>query len=108
MSADVEFSEIPKDECLQLLSQRSVGRLAVVRMGRPLIFPVNYAFDGEVVVFRTDPGQKLSGSLLRKVAFEVDDVDEAAGTGWSVLLQATATRSPTPSTTIRSLAGSCR
>lgn len=87
MRADGEFSEIPEDECLQLLSQRSVGRLAVVRKGRPLVFPVNYAFDGEVVVFRTDPGQKLSGSPLRKIAFQIDDVDEATGTGWSVLLQ---------------------
>lgn len=87
MRAAVEFSEIPRDECLQLLSQRSVGRLAIVRKGRPLIFPVNYALQGEVVVFRTDPGQKLLGSHLRKVAFEVDEVDDAAGTGWSVLLQ---------------------
>lgn len=87
MPAETELSEIPRQECLDLLATRTVGRLAVIRKGRPLIFPVNYAIDGDVVVFRTDPGAKLSGAPLRKVAFEIDGVDETAGTGWSVLVQ---------------------
>lgn len=87
MAQNTELEEISRQECVQLLASRSVGRLAVIRKGRPLVFPVNYAIDGDVVVFRTDPGAKLSGAPLRRVAFEIDGVDEAAGTGWSVLVQ---------------------
>jgi hypothetical protein len=87
MAEETEFSEIQREECLELLAAQSVGRLAVIRKGRPLIFPVNYVLDGDVIVFRTDPGAKLSGAPLRKVAFEIDGVDETAGTGWSVLVQ---------------------
>jgi nitroimidazol reductase NimA-like FMN-containing flavoprotein (pyridoxamine 5'-phosphate oxidase superfamily) len=53
----------------------------------PVILPVNYLFDGEAVVFRTDPGLKLAATPLRKVAFEIDDVEESSGTGWSVLVR---------------------
>jgi len=87
MSEDLEFSEIPRAECVELLSGRTLGRLGVINDGRPLIFPVNYALDGEVIVFRADPGVKLLRAPLHPVAFEVDDVDPEAGTGWSVLVQ---------------------
>lgn len=87
MREDIEITEIPREECLKLLSQHSMGRLAVVHEDQPLIFPVNYAVDGDVVVFRTDPGVKLAEAPLRHVAFEVDEVDFEAGTGWSVLVQ---------------------
>jgi len=87
MSQDVEFTEIPPDECLVLLSTHSMGRLGLVHEGRPFIFPVNYLLDGKTIVFRTDPGLKLSETPLRKVALEVDDVDLEARTGWSVLVQ---------------------
>jgi nitroimidazol reductase NimA-like FMN-containing flavoprotein (pyridoxamine 5'-phosphate oxidase superfamily) len=84
---DVELKELSRDECHKLLAEHHVGRLAVVVGGRPLIFPVNYVYDGERVVFRTDEGLKLRHAPLRRVAFEIDAVDEAAGTGWSVLVQ---------------------
>lgn len=85
--ANVHPEEIPVSECLGLLAGRSVGRLAVVIDGHPLIFPVNYRVHGDTVVFRTGPGTKLEGSALRRVAFEVDDVNADEGTGWSVVVQ---------------------
>ncbi|MDQ1515222.1 MAG: uncharacterized protein QOE80_1052 [Actinomycetota bacterium] len=87
MAEGLEFSEITREECLELLSERSLGRLGVIDDGRPLIFPVNYAVDGEAIVFRTDPGLKLLRTPLRHVAFEVDEEDLEAGTAWSVLVQ---------------------
>jgi hypothetical protein len=87
MGQDIEMTEISAEECLQLLSEHSVGRLGIIHKGRPLIFPVNYVLDGNLVVFRTDPGLKLWSTPLRRVAFEVDDVDLESGTGWSVLVQ---------------------
>ena len=84
---DVELKELSTEECHKLLAEHHVGRLAVAVGGQPLIFPINYVFDGERIVFRTDEGLKLRHAPLRRVAFEIDGIDEDAGTGWSVLVQ---------------------
>jgi nitroimidazol reductase NimA-like FMN-containing flavoprotein (pyridoxamine 5'-phosphate oxidase superfamily) len=44
--SDVEFRELSSDECHRLLAEHHVGRLAVVVGGQPVIFPLNYVFDG--------------------------------------------------------------
>ena len=75
------------NECLDLLRSRTFGRVAVQIGGAPAILPVNYALLNDEVVFRTDPGTKLSAALMRTmVAFEVDDTDPATHGGWSVLV----------------------
>ena len=74
------------DECLALLGQCSLGRLAVVIDDQPLIFPVNFALDNDAVVFRNDPGTKVYGARNRPVAFECDGTDAMYHTGWSVLV----------------------
>jgi hypothetical protein len=82
---------IPPDECLDLLSTMSIGRIAVASPGGPpLVVPVNYIVDDESVVFRSDPGTKLD--LLRSlpVSFQVDLIDPFHRTGWSVLIQGVA------------------
>lgn len=91
MTSDVlgaVLEEIPRDECLTLLRTMSIGRIAVASPGGPpLVVPINYAVDGDDVVFRTDPGTKLD--LLRglPVSFQVDLIDPFHRTGWSVLIQ---------------------
>jgi hypothetical protein len=77
---------IPPGACRRLLSQQHLGRLGVVADGRPLVLPVNYAFDGESVVFRTDAGTKLHAAIGNPVAFEIDGVDNVWHSGWSVLV----------------------
>jgi nitroimidazol reductase NimA-like FMN-containing flavoprotein (pyridoxamine 5'-phosphate oxidase superfamily) len=74
-------------ECWAKLSRRAVGRVALVVDGRPAIFPVNYAIDGESIVFRTAEGSALTEASLRTVAFEVDDYNEITHSGWSVLVR---------------------
>jgi hypothetical protein len=74
------------NECLVLLGQCSLGRLAVVIDAQPLIFPVNFALDADAVVFRNDPGTKVYGARNRPVAFECDGTDAMYHTGWSVLV----------------------
>ena len=81
------YENLSVDECLELLRAHRFGRIAVVVDGHPIIFPVNYAIDADAVVFRTDPGSKLSGAVMGRVAFEVDGVDESARAGWSVIVQ---------------------
>jgi nitroimidazol reductase NimA-like FMN-containing flavoprotein (pyridoxamine 5'-phosphate oxidase superfamily) len=75
------------DECLDLLRSRTLGRVAVQIGDAPAILPVNYALLDDEVVFRTDPGTKLSAALMRTmVAFEVDDADPVTHAAWSVLV----------------------
>lgn len=51
------LEELPRDECLRLLAPLAIGRFAVTTPdGSPLVVPVNYVLDGEIVVFRSDPG----------------------------------------------------
>ena len=74
------------EECRSLLRGEQVGRLAVVIEGRPEIFPVNYGIDGDGILFRSNPGMKVTGALTGDVAFEVDHIDVEARSGWSVVV----------------------
>jgi hypothetical protein len=93
------MEELDDTECRRLLAERHLGRLAIPDFGGPMIFPVNYVLDQDLVVFRTDPGSKLDAATEREsVAFVVDAVDEATRTGWSVVVRGTLPTSPTPPT----------
>jgi nitroimidazol reductase NimA-like FMN-containing flavoprotein (pyridoxamine 5'-phosphate oxidase superfamily) len=78
---------LDRDECLHLLASQVVGRVGVVVGAWPMIFPVNYALDGESIVFRSDDGSKVSGANSRfHMSFEIDGIDNAAREGWSVVV----------------------
>ena len=79
------FEVLAFDECVRLLQTVAVGRLAWVRAGSPVIVPVNYAWDGEAIVIRSDPGTKLFELKRSDAAFEVDDIDAPTKSGWSIL-----------------------
>jgi nitroimidazol reductase NimA-like FMN-containing flavoprotein (pyridoxamine 5'-phosphate oxidase superfamily) len=87
---EAQLEEILEADCLQILEQHSLGRIAIVIDGQPQIFPVNYAMSGRIVAFRTGSGTKLSHGPGSKVCFEIDEYDPAAGTGWSVMVQGVA------------------
>jgi nitroimidazol reductase NimA-like FMN-containing flavoprotein (pyridoxamine 5'-phosphate oxidase superfamily) len=76
---------IDADEALGLLRAggEHVGRLAICPGGEPLVFPLNYAVDGDAVIFRTEVGTKLSGITRSLATFEVDHLD-ASGRGWAI------------------------
>lgn len=78
------------DECLDLLTSRDLGRIALVVDDQPEIFPVNYAVDRTIVIFRVAPGTKPAMTANHKVAFEVDDLDSEAGVAWSVIVKGVA------------------
>lgn len=83
---DMTMEVLSEAECLQLLASRHFGRIGVIADGQPVILPVNYVFDDGHVALRTEPGTKLTAAAQGQVAFEVDEIDEAARTGWSVLV----------------------
>jgi nitroimidazol reductase NimA-like FMN-containing flavoprotein (pyridoxamine 5'-phosphate oxidase superfamily) len=73
--------------CLELLGTAQIGRLAWCDEGRILVLPVNFVLDGDDVIIRSAAGAKLAAARRgRQFAFEVDDVEPALHTGWSVVL----------------------
>jgi len=86
--AQTRLEPIGRSECLALLAEHHLGRLGVSIANQPVIFPVTYALDGQSIVFRTDPGTKLYGARDRRVAFEIDGIDDDPShpSGWSVLV----------------------
>jgi nitroimidazol reductase NimA-like FMN-containing flavoprotein (pyridoxamine 5'-phosphate oxidase superfamily) len=80
-----------RDECVRLMASVPVGRVAVGRPGQaPFVAPVNFGLDGDIVVFRTDLGDKLQGLRNGHVTFQVDAFDPFHRTGWSVLVNGVA------------------
>lgn len=84
---DADPTVIPAEECYRLLRSQQIGRLGVNAEHYPLIFPVNYGLDGDTIVIRTAPGTKLAAAQHANVTFEVDEVDQYARSGWSVLVR---------------------
>lgn len=84
------YEEMSRGDCIALLHTTSVGRVGGVVDGRPFVLPVNYAVDGDRVVFRTSPGTKLTGTAFGRVAFEVDSFDVERRSGWSVVIEGVA------------------
>lgn len=53
----------------------------------PAALPVNYRLIGDAIVFRTAAGTKLTAAVNGTVVgFEVDEIDRATQSGWSVLV----------------------
>src|SRR5664279_2421074 len=79
------LESLSEQECETLLANHSFGRVAVWSGEHPAVLPVLYrVLDGDVV-FRTAPGEKLVAAALgQEVVFEIDGVEPARRTGWSV------------------------
>ena len=81
---------LDEEDCWDLLRAHDVGRLAVANGPEVDICPVNYGVDGDGIIFRTNAGRKMIWASGRPVAFEVDSIDVATRTGWSVVVHGTA------------------
>ena len=77
---------LDESECRALLARQPVGRIAYVTdTGKPMIVPVDFMVVDDLVVFRTDPGDKLLHAPMRQVCFEADG-GEAVERVWSVVV----------------------
>ncbi len=82
-----EFNELTAAQCRALLSSHGVGHLAVPTATGPLVVPVNYTVVDGTIVFRTAVGATPALAAGCQVAFEVDRIDDAFSSGWSVLVR---------------------
>jgi nitroimidazol reductase NimA-like FMN-containing flavoprotein (pyridoxamine 5'-phosphate oxidase superfamily) len=88
------LEQLDEAECLRLLAPGGIGRLAFIGSYDLTVLPVNYVLFGGAILLRTE-AEGLTTADLRtgdrtseyRVAFEVDDIDQHAQEGWSVLIQ---------------------
>jgi nitroimidazol reductase NimA-like FMN-containing flavoprotein (pyridoxamine 5'-phosphate oxidase superfamily) len=64
--------------------------VAVIVGHYPLVFPVNFALDGKVILYRTGMGTKVESVHRSNVVFEVDQIDTEGRSGWSVMVKGVA------------------
>lgn len=80
------FRDIPRDECEAPTSRSAHRSSGVERSRRPQVFPVTYGIYAGDIVFRTSPHGVLAQlDNPTVVAFEIDDLDQAHRSGWSVV-----------------------
>jgi uncharacterized protein len=82
--------ELSEAECWELVATQPIGRVAIIVGHYPLVFPVNYAVDGKTILYRTGVGTKLYAVHRSNVTFEVDEIDTAHRSGWSVMVKGVA------------------
>ena len=84
----VRWQELTKCECFELLALEQLGRVTFVDDLGPMVLPVNFVVDRQMLVFRTGSGTKLDVARSGgRVAFEIDGTDAATQTGWSVVVR---------------------
>jgi nitroimidazol reductase NimA-like FMN-containing flavoprotein (pyridoxamine 5'-phosphate oxidase superfamily) len=90
--ADTWLEELGYEDCLNLLRESSVGRIAVVVNEFPVVLPVNFRLaetNGPTwIAIRTRPRNVLDQASMQ-VAFEIDSIDPVHRQGWSVLVRGT-------------------
>jgi nitroimidazol reductase NimA-like FMN-containing flavoprotein (pyridoxamine 5'-phosphate oxidase superfamily) len=93
-SGGPKLERLDREACLDLIRAGGIGRVAFDDGEGPTVIPVNYAMDGDAVVFRTSLEGRLNQSLATamtgaaiRIAFEVDQIDLEKQSGWSVLLR---------------------
>lgn len=87
------FRELDRQECLRLLAQVPIGRIVYTDGALPAVLPVNFSLDHDFsVLLRTAAASHLARAVDNAVvAFEADQFDLAARTGWSVIVTGRAT-----------------
>lgn len=66
--------ELNTTECWDMLRSHEFGRIAFHLGPEVHLTPINYAVDGDTLLFRTAPGSKLVGVLMNPdVVFEIDE-----------------------------------
>ena len=81
------LAKLTEAEAVELLGTQEVGRLVFTRWALPAVVPVNFVLrDGAIWIWTASASsmwQAVRGSV---VAFEVDQLDAATRSGWSVVV----------------------
>jgi nitroimidazol reductase NimA-like FMN-containing flavoprotein (pyridoxamine 5'-phosphate oxidase superfamily) len=87
-TAPGQLQDLTPEECWELLTTTTLGRIAWTTASGPEVVPVNFVTEGSTVRIRTAAYSALAQKVdAERVAFEVDAIDEATHSGWSVLVR---------------------
>ncbi|HYB49168.1 MAG TPA: pyridoxamine 5'-phosphate oxidase family protein [Streptosporangiaceae bacterium] len=96
-AAHGEFIRLDRAESMRLLASAPVGRLIFTVNALPAVRLMNFALVDGLIVLRTaadtTAARKADDAI---VAFEVDDLDAATSSGWSVVVTGRAMRVTDP------------
>ena len=91
------IEELDEADCLRLIAAGGIGRIAYAGRYGQTVLPVNYQLLDNTIVFRTGEDSPLEEDLQTgirhaeyQVAFEIDEINLAEQSGWSVLIQGSA------------------
>jgi nitroimidazol reductase NimA-like FMN-containing flavoprotein (pyridoxamine 5'-phosphate oxidase superfamily) len=77
--------ELSSSDCRRLLATRTLGRVGLTSGALPVILPVEYCYEEDVITFSTAHDEKLRAAADGHVlAFEVDAYDAESASRWSV------------------------
>lgn len=93
---------LDEDECRDLLARTMIGRIVFTHQALPAVQPVNFVLDRGDIVIKTSRTSRLTTAAADTVvAFEIDEYDTEARTGWSVVVVGRARRVTDPREIIR-------
>ncbi|MCZ2826307.1 MULTISPECIES: pyridoxamine 5'-phosphate oxidase family protein [unclassified Modestobacter] len=82
---DRDVQPLDEAECLRLLDTAPIGRIAFTEGALPAVQPVTFTRGDREIYVPTHQGSAVAvASRGAVVAFEVDEVDVGARTGWNV------------------------
>ncbi|MEU0334326.1 pyridoxamine 5'-phosphate oxidase family protein [Streptomyces sp. NPDC006193] len=83
-----DFHALDRQACLRLLGEAPVGRVVYTVRALPAVLPVDFLLDADCsVVLRTSADSDLVRAVDGAVvAFEADEFDAVARSGWSVVV----------------------
>jgi uncharacterized protein len=95
--APAEFIRLGRAESIRLLAGAPVGRVIFTVNALPAVRLMNFALADGLIVLRTAADTAVARKVIDAiVAFEVDDLDAATSSGWSVVVTGRATRVTDP------------
>ncbi|WP_348638553.1 pyridoxamine 5'-phosphate oxidase family protein [Actinomadura madurae] len=88
---------LDEGECRDLLAGARIGRIVFTHQALPAVQPVNFVLSRDHIVIKTSRTSRLATAAANTVvAFEIDEFDTAARTGWSVVVVGRARRVTDP------------
>jgi hypothetical protein len=95
----VRLAELNSYDCWQLVTEAGgpdgIARIVWSGPDGPAIVPVNFTVADGFLWFQTAPGSRLAVECVdQRVLVEVDQVDTASHTGWSVVVTGVVTSLP--------------
>lgn len=80
------LTPLSRTQSLRLLAGVALGRVVFTERALPAIRPVNHLVDNGMIIIRTHLGAAVLGAVGMVVAYEADEIDPLAHTGWSVIV----------------------